>query len=193
MRILLFSFLGSIFLTSSAFAAKYELDKSHTSISFVVPHLTVSKVKGRFDKFDGSFDFDEKEMKLENVEITIRADSVNTNEKDRDKDLRSPNFLDVEKYPEIKFKSSKTIWENKKPKQIEGHLTIHGITKPATLEVNYPGSTVDPKGNEVLAFEAKTKINRQDFGLKWNKKLDKGGWVVGDEVKIEIEGEAKRK
>lgn len=191
MRTLLFSFIATSFFCSAAFAAKYELDKSHTNVAFVAPHLGVSKVKGRFDKFDGTFDFDPKTMKLDNVIINIRADSINTNEAKRDKHMRSPDFFYVEKYPELKFKSSKILYENDKPDKVEGDLTIRGVTKPVVLDVEYAGATADPMGNEVVTFEAKTTVNRKDFGITWNKTLDKGGWVVGDTIKIEIDGEAK--
>lgn len=191
MRVLLFSFLSLALFSIDALAAKYELDKSHTTFSFTAPHLMVSKVRGRFDKFEGTFDFEEESLKLENVQITVRTDSINTNEKDRDKHLRSPDFFDVTKYPEMKFKSTKVLYDNGKPNKIEGDLTIHGITKPTVFDLNYNGSIADAMGNRVLSFEAETEVNRKDFGLKWNKALDKGGWVVGDEIKIKIEGEAK--
>ncbi|MFM6927582.1 MAG: YceI family protein [Bdellovibrio sp.] len=187
---LLTSALVLIFATSVAHAEKFTIDPSHTGVQFQVPHLVVSKVKGRFDKFEGSFDFDEKTMKLDNVMVTIHTDSVNTNQADRDKDLRSPNFLEVTKYPKIEFKSTKTIYEKDKPKKVEGNLTIHGVTKKVTLDINYNGAVTDPWKNRRVAFDAETKINRKDFDLKWNQALETGGFVVGDEVKISIEGEA---
>lgn len=191
MRTLLFSFLALSFASTTAFAAKFDLDKSHTSISFTAPHLMVSKVKGRFDHFDGSFDFDEKNMKLDAINVMVKTDSINTNEKDRDKHLRSPEFFDVAKYPDMTFKSTKIEYKKNKPQKVHGDLTIRGITKPVILDVEYGGAVTDPMGNRVVAFEASSKVNRKDFGLNWNKALDKGGWVVGDEIKIAIEGEAK--
>lgn len=178
------------FFASSAHAEKFNIDPSHTNVQFQVTHLMVAKVKGRFDKFEGGFDFNEKTMKLDNVMVTIQADSVNTNQADRDKDLRSSNFFDVTKYPKLEFKSTKTIYEKDKPEKLEGNLTIHGVTKKVTLEVDYNGAITDPWGNRRVAFEAETKINRKDFGLVWNKALETGGVMVGDEVKISIEGEA---
>ncbi|HEX7672952.1 MAG TPA: YceI family protein [Bdellovibrio sp.] len=175
---------------STAFADKYNVDMQHTNVAFTVPHLVVSKVKGRFDKFEGSFDFDEKSQKLDNVVVTIEANSINTNEKDRDKHLRSPDFFDVAKYKTLQFKSTKTIYEAAKPKKLEGTLTIRGVTKPVTLDIEYKGAVTDPWGNRHIAFEASTKINRQDYNLKWNKALEAGGFVVGDDVKIDIDGEA---
>lgn len=178
------------FFASSAHAEKFNIDPSHTNVQFQVTHLMVAKVKGRFDKFEGGFDFNEKTMKLDNVMVTIQADSVNTNQADRDKDLRSSNFFDVTKYPKLEFKSTKTIYEKDKPEKLEGNLTIHGVTKKVTLEVDYNGAITDPWGNRRVAFEAETKINRKDFGLVWNKALETGGVMVGDDVKISIEGEA---
>nr|WP_295902868.1 YceI family protein [uncultured Bdellovibrio sp.] len=191
MRVLLFSFLATAAFSSSAFAAKYELDKAHTSIAFQAPHLVVSKVNGRFDEFDGSFDFDETSQKLDNVVVTIKTASLNTNQKDRDKDLRSKNFFDVEKYPNMTFKSTKVEYDKDKPKKVHGDLTIHGVTKPVVLDVNYNGAVTDPWGNRMVSFDAETKIDRKDFGMTWNKQLDKGGWMVGDDIKIIIVGEAK--
>lgn len=189
MRVLLPALLIS-FAASSALAEKFTIDTSHTGVQFTVSHLVVSKVKGRFDKFDGTFDFDEKSQKLDNVVVNIDTDSINTNEKDRDKDLRSPNFLEVNKFPKITFKSTKTNYKALKPTELEGNLTIHGVTKPVVLEVEYKGAVTDPWGNRRVAFEAETKISRKDFGMTWNKALETGGVLVGDEVKISIDGEA---
>lgn len=180
-----------VMLSTSVFAAKFDIDPSHSSVNFVAPHLMISKVKGRFDRFQGSFDFDEKTMKLDNIQVVVKTDSINTNEKDRDKHLRSPDFFDVAKFPEMTFKSTKVVYDKDKPDKVEGNLTIRGVTKPVTLDLDYNGAITDAWGNRVVSFEADTKIDRKDFGLIWNKALDKGGVTVGDEIKIEIEGEAK--
>lgn len=177
-------------LSSGALAAEFTVDQAHTSVNFEAPHLVVSKVRGRFDKVAGSFNFDEKTQKLDNVNVTIKTESVNTNEADRDKHLRSPDFFDVTKFPEMKFKSTKTIYKDDKPDKLEGDLTIRGITKKVTLDIDYKGAVTDPWGVRRVAFEAEGKVDRKDFGLNWNKSLDKGGVVVGDNIKIEIEGEA---
>ncbi|MNL59659.1 hypothetical protein D3C87_1834050 [compost metagenome] len=105
--------------------------------------------------------------------------------------MRSPDFFDVAKYPDMTFKSTKVSYDDKKPDKVEGDLTIRGVTKKVTFDVDYRGSTKDPMGNPVVAFELEGKVNRKDFGLNWNKAMDRGGWVVGDEIKIEIDGEAK--
>jgi len=174
-----------------AMATDYKVDPAHTNVSFTAPHMMISKVRGRFDKVDGTFSFDEKSLKLDNVNVTVKTDSINTNEADRDKHMRSPDFFDVAKYPDMTFKSTKVSYDDKKPDKVEGDLTIRGVTKKVTFDVDYRGSTKDPMGNPVVAFELEGKVNRKDFGLNWNKAMDRGGWVVGDEIKIEIDGEAK--
>lgn len=180
-----------LIFSSCAFAAKFDLDPAHTNIRFSAPHLMISKVKGRFDKFSGSFDFDEKTMKLDNINVTVKTESVNTNEKDRDKHLRSPEFFDVAKYPDMTFVGTKVIYDKDKPNKVEGDLTIRGITKKTTFDLDYHGAVTDAWGNRIVSFEAEAKVNRKDFGMVWNKAIDKGGWTVGDEIKIEIDGEAK--
>lgn len=177
-------------MASSALAEKFTIDPSHSSTHFSITHLVIAKVKGRFDKFEGSFDFDEKTQKLDNVNVTIDAASINTNEKKRDEDLRSPNFFNVAKYPKITFKSLKTLYKDSKPHKLEGLLTIHGVTKPVILEIDYKGAITDPMGLRRIAFEAETKIDRTDFGITWNKAIEAGQFLVGHEVKIDIEGEA---
>ncbi|MNS65055.1 hypothetical protein D3C72_982040 [compost metagenome] len=174
-----------------AMATDYKIDPAHTNVSFTAPHMMISKVRGRFDKVDGTFSFDEKTLKLDNVNVIVKTDSINTNEADRDKHMRSPDFFDVAKYPDMTFKSTKVSYDDKKPDKVEGDLTIRGVTKKVTFDVDYRGSTKDPMGNPVVAFELEGKVNRKDFGLNWNKAMDRGGWVVGDEIKIEIDGEAK--
>lgn len=183
--VLLFSFAAT-----TAQAAKFQIDPAHTSITFKVPHMVISKVKGRFEKFEGSFDFDEKSQKLDNVVVKIQADSINTNQADRDKHLKSPDFLDVTKFPTIDFKGTKVIYDSAKPKEVQGKLTAHGVTKDVTLEVEYKGAVTDPMGVRRVGFEIETKLNRKDFGLIWNKALETGGVVVGDNIEVEIEGEA---
>jgi polyisoprenoid-binding protein YceI len=177
-------------ISTPAWAAKFQIDPAHTNITFKVPHMVISKVKGRFDKFEGSFEFDEKSQKLDLVSVKIQADSINTNQADRDKHLKSPDFLDVAKFPSIEFKGTKVIYDAAKPKKVEGKITIHGVTKDVTLDVEYKGAVTDPMGIRRVGFEIETKLNRKDFGLVWNKALETGGVVVGDNIEIDIEGEA---
>lgn len=176
--------------SASAWAGNYKLDESHTQVGFKVKHLVISTVSGRFNKFAGNFEFEPKKGEIKGLNVEIEASSIDTNEPDRDKHLKSPDFFDVEKFTKLTFVSKKTVTKENKPTKIEGELTIHGIKKSVTLEVDYKGSTIDPWGNERIAFEASTQVNRKDYGLKWNKNLDKGGVMIADDVKIIIEGEA---
>lgn len=177
-------------LSPETWSANYKLDTSHTQVGFKIKHLVISTVSGRFNKFTGGFDFDPKSGDIKNLNVEIEAASIDTNEPDRDKHLKGADFFDIEKFPKLLFTSKKTITESGKPSKLEGELTIHGVKKIVTLDLEYKGSTTDPWGNERIAFEASSKVNRKDFGLKWNKNLDKGGIMIDDEVKIQIEGEA---
>lgn len=182
--------IGLTMTSTNVWAGSYKLDESHTQVGFKIKHLVISTVSGRFNKFAGNFEFDPKKGEIQGLNVEIEASSIDTNEPDRDKHLKSPDFFDVEKFPKLTFVSKKTVTKENKPTKIEGDLTIHGIKKPVTLEVDYKGSTTDPWGNERIAFEASTQVNRKDYGLKWNKNLDKGGVMIADDVKIQIEGEA---
>jgi polyisoprenoid-binding protein YceI len=173
----------------------YQIDPAHSQVIFKVKHLGISNVTGRFDIFEGSYTFDSDNAANSKVEATISAASVNTNEADRDKHLRSDEFLNVEKHPNITFKSKSVTKDpgDSDDYTIVGDLTINGVTKEVELDAEYGGKTTDPWGNGRTAFEAETKINRKDFGLTWNKTLDAGGLVVGDEVKITLEVEGIHK
>lgn len=178
-----------------AVAESYSLDSSHSSIGFRVPHLVVAKVSGRFDKFEGSFDF--TGGKASKIDVKVDLDSINTNDKKRDAHLRNPDFFGVRDAKGNLVKSNQYMTfvsdgdqVNVGDNNIAGKLTIGKITKDVTLKVNYGGEVTDPWGNKKVAFTANGKINRQDFGVKWNKSLDAGGVVVGDDVEIMIEAEA---
>jgi polyisoprenoid-binding protein YceI len=179
-------------LASSAEAAPYMIDTAHSEVSFVVKHLMISNVKGRFNKFEGGFQFDEKKNELSSVDVKIDAKSVDTNDKKRDEHLVSGDFLAADKNPTITFKSDKPVKFSGKELKVPGTLTIRGVAKPVVLDVQYGGAIKDPWGNEKVGFVATTTINRKDFGITWNKNLDAGGVAVGDEVKISIEGEAQK-
>lgn len=186
-------------LGSVASAATYNLDLSHTGITFKVAHLVIATVNGRFDKFEGQIGYDEKEKKLSAVDVKIDLDSINTNEPKRDAHLKSPDFFGVrsEKNELVAAKQFMTfsLKEAKKKggsiDKVIGDLTLNGITKPVTLAVKFKGIATDPWGNERMVFLASTKIVRKDFGITWNKPLDKAkGMVVGEDVEVTIEGEA---
>ena len=193
MKIFLFF---SLFMSSVAMAGAdtYTLDAAHTNVEFSVKHMMISNVKGRFNKFDGSFQFDDAKKELSKVDVTINTASIDTNNKDRDTHLSSPDFFDVAKFPSMTFKSDKAVKFTGPTAQVPGTLTLHGKSMPVVLETEYTGSMKDPKtGKNKVAFSSKVKINRKDFGLLWNKSLDKGGVAVSDEVTISLDGEANQK
>ncbi len=172
-------------------AAPYKLDLTHGEVGFSVTHLMISKVKGRFAKYDGGFDFDPKKNDLKNVDIKIDMSSINTDNKDRDDHLKKDDFFNIAKFPTMTFKSDKVEMKDGKPSKIIGNLTLRGVTKPVTLDVEYRGAMTDPWGKEKIGFSATGKINRKDFGVNWNKALDKGGVAVSEEVMISIDGQAE--
>lgn len=182
----------------SAASTKFEIDAAHSSVGFKVNHLMISSVQGRFDKFEGHFTFDEKSNKLDDLNAKIDMDSINTNEPKRDGHLKSDDFFGVRSknntLVEAKrwmiFKANKVASKNNKPSSVTGDLSLNGVTKPVTLAVVYKGIAKDPWGNTKLGFAATGKISRKDFNLTWNKTLETGGVVVGDEVAIVIDGEA---
>jgi polyisoprenoid-binding protein YceI len=171
-------------------AATWNIDPDHTNVGFKVKHLMVSNVKGNFEKFTGTVDLNEKDITKSKVEVSIDTKSVNTNVVKRDDDLRSPNFLDVAKYPVMTFTSKKVAKAGKGKLKVTGDLNLHGVTKEVVLDVEGPSAeSKDPWGNIRKGASATTKINRKDFGLTWNKTLETGGVLVGDEVQISLEVE----
>ena len=177
-----------------AHALTWEMDPAHSNFQFKVRHLTVSNVKGDFGKFRGVVVIDDKDITQMKVEVAIEATSVNTGHSQRDEHLRGPDFLDVARYPSITFVSRKVTKADSDRLRVTGDLTIHGLTREITLDVEGPTAEVkDPGGNFRRGATATTKVNRRDFGLTWNKVLDNGGLVVGDEVNIYVEVELVRK
>jgi len=175
-------------------AAPWEFDADHTGVHFKVRHLMISSVQGEFEKVTGKIVYDEADVTKSTADITIDAASVNTRVAKRDEDLRSPNFLDVAKYPKIAFKSKRVEKAANGTLKMIGDLTIHGVTKEAVLTVDGPTPAIkDPWGNYRVGGQATTKINRKDFGLVWNATLETGGVMVGDEVEITINVEIYKK
>lgn len=192
-KILILICLSLPLSTGSWAAGKvYEVDKDHSTISFSIRHL-VSKVSGTFTDFRGAIELDEKKPETSKVEFTVKAESINTQNAKRDEHLRSPDFFDTEKFKDLTFKSKKVKAIGKNKYQVDGDLTLHGITKPLTLKVDYLGETKDPWGNTKSGFSTTFKINRKDFGIHWNKALDNGGVILGDEVTASIDIEATEK
>jgi polyisoprenoid-binding protein YceI len=176
----------------AASAATYELDPAHSTVGFRVKHL-VGRVPGRFTKFSGTVDYTPNKPETWKVEATIDPSSINTDNEKRDGHLKSPDFFDVAKYPEMTFKSTKVTDVKGDTAKLEGNLTMHGVTKPVVLDLEIGGTTKDPWGNEHAGFSAKGKLNRKDFGIIWNKTLDSGSLMLGEDVEIAIEAEAQPK
>jgi polyisoprenoid-binding protein YceI len=178
-------------VTTAATTTKttYAIDKAHSEVTFQVRHL-LTKVRGSFSEFEGTIEYDAQDPERSSVSVTIQAASVDTNEKDRDTHLRSADFFDVEKVATLTFTSTRVAGKGGERFDIAGDLAIHGVTKPVTLAVTYLGKAKDPWGNERVAFEAETTINRKDFGLLWNAALETGGFLVGDDVKISLSVQA---
>ena len=172
-------------------AETYTIDKNHSDASFQIRHFA-SKVRGRFSDFEGTIQADPAKPEASSVVFTIKTASIDTNQPDRDKHLRTADFFDVEKFPEITFKSSKFTPAGKDKYDVTGTLTMHGVSKEVTLPVTFLGSMKDPRGNEVASFEIETKLNRKDFGINWNKTLDNGGVMLSDDVDISISLETKK-
>ena len=179
--------------TAPAKGAKtqWKLDPTHTAVEFSAKHLMITTVKGRITDIEGSIYTDERDPKNSSVEVTLKATSLDTRTDQRDQHLRSADFLNVEKYPEIKFWSTKIEGDQQEFK-LTGDLTIRGVTRPITLDVTFEGRTKDPWGGERVGFSASGKIDRRDFGLTWNQLLETGGVAVGNEIKIGLEIEAVR-
>jgi polyisoprenoid-binding protein YceI len=184
--------LSSLLLAAAAYGADYTIDSAHSAASFGVRHMMVSTVPGTFSKVAGKITYDPKNLAASKVEATVDVSTISTREPKRDAHLKSPDFFDVAKFPTIAFRSTKWTQEGGKLK-IAGELTIHGVTKPVVLDVTGPTPEVKgPGGGMMIGASATTKISRKDFGLTWNKLMETGGAVVGDEVTIQLEIEATR-
>jgi|SRR5829696_5819453 len=170
-------------------ATTWSIDPAHSHVEFAVRHLMISTVKGRFAVVRGTVQTDETDPVKGLAEIEIDADSIDTRESQRDAHLRSADFLDVETFPKITFKSTRISDASGDRFKLTGDLTIHGVTREVTLDVTSEGRGKDPWGGERAGFSATTKIKRSDYGLTWNQALETGGFVVGDDVKISLEVE----
>ena len=178
-------------MTTTAIAGDrttWTIDPSHSTIEFVAKHMMITTVKGRFAEFEGTIVGDEQNLADSTVEVTMQAASLDTRSEQRDAHLRSPDFLDVETYPTVTFRSTR-IQGTKDEFQLTGDLTIRGVTRPITLDVTFEGEGKDPWGGTRASFSAKGKFDRRDFGLTWNVALETGGILVSNEVKINIEAQ----
>ena len=188
--ILFFSF------TSAALAANvntdWVVDPTHSSVGFSVRHL-VSRVTGNFSDFEGDFHFDPKKMTEAKGQFKVKVDSINTSVEKRDKHLKSEDFFDADKFADMTFVVKKLSAAGKNKYKMSGDLTLHGVTKPVTFEVEHLGTAKGMMGEDRAGFVATTKLNRNDFGMVWNKNLDTGGLVLGDDVTVNLNIEATAK
>ncbi len=165
----------------------WQIDPAHSEINFTVRHMMISNVRGQFEKFTGTVDFNEDDPTKSTVDVQIEAASINTKEPPRDNHLRSADFFDAEHYPYLTFKSKRVIKTGDNTGRTVGNLTIRDITREVTLDIEYSGQAQSPWGTTSAGFSATTTINRKDWDLNWNKALETGGVLVGDQIKIAIE------
>jgi len=193
MRKILVALAAALLLAASVSAADWQIDPVHSNVGFKVTHMVVSRVKGKFNEFSGTIkNFDGENFKNASVEVKINAKSINTDNERRDNHLRSSDFLAVDSFPTISFVSTSVSPSEDGKFQVMGNLTIRGVTKPVTLDAEYNGRVALGKGQEKTGFSATTTINRQDWGVSWNKTLDAGGLVVSDDVDLIFEIEANK-
>jgi polyisoprenoid-binding protein YceI len=185
---------AALTLSSLALASSWEIDSSHASANFAVKHLMVSTVNGTLGEVTGKVELDDKDITRSKVEASIDVKGINTKNAKRDDHLRSPDFFDAEKFPVVTFKSTKIEKGAGNKLKVTGDLTMRGVTKSVTLDGELTSEVASPFGPmKIRGFSATTTINRKDFGLNWNKALESGGVLVGEEVKVTIEAELVKK
>jgi polyisoprenoid-binding protein YceI len=171
---------------------KWAIDTDHSSVDFSIRHMMIANVKGTFHNFSAVVEADVTDLSDAAIDFKIELSSIDTRNKDRDAHLVSADFFDVEKYPEMTFRSTDIKKNGEGEYDVIGDLTIHGITKPETFSVTFEGQGKDPWGNEKVGFSANGTINRADYGLTWNSALETGGVLVGDKVKVSLQIEASK-
>lgn len=181
---------SALLIAHPAFADTYAIDKAHSSVGFQIRHL-FSKVPGRFTNFSGQITYDEAHPEQSAAQVSIKAVSIDTANEKRDADLRSPNFFDAEKFPEITFKSESVKPTGQNTADVAGKLTMHGVTKEVVLKSELLGKGAGMQGKTVAGWDATTALKRSDFGLSWNQVIE-GTQVVGDDVQIELHIEADK-
>ena len=187
------TFLSLLLFASPALADSYVIDPAHTHIGFSAKHMVITNVKGRFKVFVGSFDFNEKTKKLENTSLSVVVNSIDTEVEKRDNHLRSPDFLNVKKFPRMAFRQKAAGVIKGSKLWVTGDLTIRDVTKEIRLEGEFLGAIKDFQGNRRAGFTATGEINRFDYGLQWNKLLELGGAIVSKKIKLILEVEGIRK
>ncbi|MDA8358736.1 MAG: YceI family protein [Actinomycetota bacterium] len=170
----------------------YTIDPTHSRIGFVARHAMVTKVRGSFNEFDGSGYFDAQNPANSKLQLSIKAASIDTRNADRDAHLRSNDFFDMDTYPEIIFASTSVEQTGGIRYRVTGDLTIKGVTRPVSVDLEYTGSAVDPYGNQRIGFEGTTTVNRKDWGVNWNAALEAGGVLVSENVTLEFDISAIR-
>ena len=170
-------------------AGTYTIDPTHTSVEFVGRHLMITKVRGRLPDVSGTITIDDEPTRS-HVEVEIRVATLDTGDAQRDDSLRSADFFDVEHHPTITFRSTQVEPGTSETWMVTGDLTVRGVTRPVTLEVDFDGANASPFGDERIAFSAATDVNREDWGLTWNVALETGGVLVGKKVRIELNVQA---
>jgi polyisoprenoid-binding protein YceI len=166
----------------------YDIDASHSSLEFAAKHAMVTTVRGRFSDFSGTITLDGANPASSSAEVTIKVDSLDSRSEQRDEHLRSADFFDVEKYPEITFRSTRAAaGKDDGEYRLWGGLTIKGVTREVELVLTYTGSAVDPWGGQRVGFEGRTTVNRKDWGLSWNVALEAGGLLVSEKVKLNLD------
>jgi len=170
----------------------WKIDPNHTLVQFVGKHMLITTVRGRFKSVRGTITLDEANPANSSVEVEMDTASLDSGVDYRDNHLKSADFLEAEKYPLVTFKSTRVEPVDAEHAKVAGDLTIHGVTREVVLDTELTGRGKDPMGNQVVAFEATTTINRKDYGLNWNVALETGGWLVGDTIKIEISAEGHK-
>lgn len=180
--------IASILAAGALYAETYNIDASHSNVGFKVKHMMITNVTGKFDKFSGSFEYDKKSGKVTSLTGVVDVASINTENEKRDGHLKSADFFDSVKYPEITFKVDKVDGD-----KAYGKFTMRGVTKDVVFDMETTGTVVDPWGNNRVGVEISGKVNRKDYGVNWNKAIEAGGVVVGEEVKINVELEGIEK
>lgn len=165
----------------------WKIDSAHSEVNFTVRHMMISNVRGRFENFTGTVDFDETNPANTKVDVQIEAASISTRDAQRDGHLRSPDFLDAEKYPYLTFKSQRVEVIDPQHARLVGDLTIRDVTREITLDVEYSGKSQSPWGTINAGFNASARISRKNWDLNWNVALETGGWLVSDEIKIDLD------
>lgn len=188
-RTLLTAVVLAAVLALPAAADVYKIDPSHSEVSFQIRHL-LTNVRGHFNQYEGNVNLDPAKLETSKVEFKIKAESIDTGVPDRDKHLRTGDFFETDKYPEITFTSTKIKKTGKDTFDVTGKFTMHGVTKEITLPVTFAGTAKDPWGNQRAGFSTTTTLDRKAYNINWNKAVDNGGVLLGDDVKVDINLEA---